>query len=97
MYMYMYMSVCVNVCVNVCVSLSLFLRAVPVAVAGCCGCCVLWLSWWRRERREETNRTTSQMIPSAVSLRIAETEQLYQAQRMIGGIGNVLLSAYSPT
>ena len=34
------------------------------------------------------------MIPSAVSLRIAETEQLYQAQRMIGGIGNVLLSTY---
>ena len=34
----------------------------------------------------------SQLIPSAVSLRIAETEQLYQAQRMIGGIGNVLLS-----
>ena len=33
----------------------------------------------------------SQLIPSAVSLRIAETEQLYQAQRMIGGIGNVLL------
>ena len=43
---------------------------------------------------EETNRT---MIPSAVSLRIAETEQLYQAQRMIGGIGNVLLSTYSQT
>ena len=41
---------------------------------------------------EETNRTNSQLIPSAVSLRIAENEQLYQAQRMIGGIGNVLLS-----
>ena len=34
----------------------------------------------------------SQLIPSAVSLRIAETEQFYQAQGMIGGIGNVLLS-----
>ena len=34
---------------------------------------------------------------SAVSLRIAQTEQLYQAQRMIGGIGNVLLSTYSQT
>ena len=32
------------------------------------------------------------MSPSAVSTRIAETEQLHQAQRMIGGIGNVLLS-----
>ena len=39
----------------------------------------------------------SQLIPSAVSLRIAETEQLYQAQRMIGGIDNVLLSTYSQT
>ena len=39
----------------------------------------------------------SQLIPSAVSLRIAETEQLYQAQRMLGGIGNVLLSTYSQT
>ena len=51
---------------------------------------------WRRERREETNRT---MSPSAVSLRIAETEaeQLYQAKRRIGGIGNVLLSTYAQT
>ena len=31
----------------------------------------------------------SQLIPSTVSLRIAETEQPYQAKRMIGGIGNV--------
>ena len=36
----------------------------------------------------------SQLIPSAVSLSIAETEQPYQAKRMIGGIGNVLLSTY---
>ena len=27
-----------------------------------------------------------------VSLKIAETEQLYQAQRMIGGIGNLFFS-----
>ena len=39
----------------------------------------------------------SQLILSAVSLRIAETEQLYQAQRMFGGIDNVLLSTYSQT
>ena len=93
-FIYMYRSVSVYVCVCVCVSLSLslFLRAVAVAVAGCCGCCVLWLLWWRREWREETNRTMSQLIPSAVSLRIAKTGELYQAQRIIGGIGNVLLS-----
>ena len=80
-YRYRYVCVCVSL------SLSLFLRAVAVAVAGC----------GEGERREETNRTMSQLIPSAVSLRIAETEQLYQAQRMIGGIGNVLLSTYSQT
>ena len=34
---------------------------------------------------------------AVVSLRVAETEQLYQAQRMFGGIGNVLLSTYSQT
>ena len=34
----------------------------------------------------------SQLVPSAVALKIAETENKYQAQRMIGGIGNVLLS-----
>ena len=39
----------------------------------------------------------SRLILSAVSLRIAETEQLYQAQGMFGGIGNVLLSIYSQT
>ena len=39
----------------------------------------------------------SQLIPSAVPLRITETEQLFQAQRMFGGIGNVLLSTYSQT
>ena len=33
----------------------------------------------------------------AVSLRIAETEQLYQAKRIFGGIGNVLLPTYSQT
>ena len=34
---------------------------------------------------------------AVASFRIAETEQLYQAQRMFGGIGNVLLSTYSQT
>ena len=34
---------------------------------------------------------------AVVSLRIAETEQLYQTQRMFGGICSVLLSTYSQT
>ena len=85
MYMYMYMCVCVCVCV--CVSFSLLLRVVAVAVAGCGG----------GGTEGGDKPTQSQLIPSAVSLRIAETEQLYQAQRMFVGIGNVLLSTYSQT
>ena len=34
---------------------------------------------------------------AVVSLRIAEIDQLYQAQRMFGGIGIVLLSTFSQT
>ena len=44
-----------------------------------------------RMRRGETNRT----IWAKVSLKIAETEKLYQVKRMIGGIGNMLFSTYS--
>ena len=44
-------------------------------------------------RRGETNRT----IWAKVSLKIAETEQLYQVKRMIGGIGDMLFSTYSQT
>ena len=50
---------------------------------------------WVRNRK--TNRTISQLVPSAVSLRITETEQLYQVKRMIEGIGNVPCSTYSQT
>ena len=74
--------------VQVHVRVRVRVRVCVCVVVVCCGC-------WKRKRREETNRIMSQLIPSAVSLRIAETEQLYQAQRMIGGIGNVLLSTYS--
>ena len=65
-------------------------------VIACCRCCRCGL-WWSRERKGGDKPKQSQLIPSAVSLRIAETEQLYQAQRMLGGIGNVLLSTYSQT
>ena len=41
----------------------------------------------------KTNRTTQQLIPSAVSLRRAGVEQLYQVKRMIGGIGNMCVPA----
>ena len=42
---------------------------------------------WRK-----TNRTIWWLIPSAVSLRRAGVEQLYQVKRMIGGIGNMFVS-----
>ena len=40
---------------------------------------------------------TPRSFPSAVSLRRAGVQQLYQVQRMIGGIGNVLFSTCSQT
>ena len=42
-----------------------------------------------------TNQTISQLVPSTVSLRITETEQLCQAKRTIGGIGHMLFSTDS--
>ena len=41
-------------------------------------------------KRDE--RQTESLIPSAVSLRRAGVEQLYQVRRMIGGIGNMCCS-----
>ena len=41
---------------------------------------------------EPNTNLISQLIPSAVSLRRAQVEQLYQAKRMIGGIGKMLFS-----
>ena len=35
------------------------------------------------------------LVRSAVSLRRAGVEQLYQVKRMIGGIGNMLFSIYA--
>ena len=79
------MSLCL--CLSVSVSLSL-----------CVACCVLL--WWRREermRRGETDPTIWLLIPARASLKIAETEQLYQAKRMIGGFGDMLFSICSRT
>ena len=46
--------------------------------------------FWRN-----TNLPISQLLPSAVSLRTTETEQLHQAKRMIGGNGNMLFTTDS--
>ena len=70
--------------VSVFVSLSLSLCVVVVVEGG-------------RGRRRETTRTIWLLIPARASLKIAETEQLYQVKRMIGGIGDMLFSIYSQT
>ena len=96
-YKYIYIKTIIHILVHVQVRVRVRVFVfVFVFVLACCCCCRCGL-WRRRDMREETNRTMSQLIPSAVSLRIAETEQLYQAQRKIGGIGNVLLSTDSQT
>ena len=80
-----YLSVFVQEPCRTCASLSFF---VSVFVTG--------LFFNATQTLPLTNRTISQLIPSAVSLRIAETE-LHQVKRMIGGIGNVLFLIYSQT
>ena len=60
-----------------------------VAMLACKSFVMLCL--WERK----TNRTTSHLVPSAVSIRIAGVEQCVQVKRMIGGIGNVSFSTYS--
>ena len=62
-------------------------------VIACC-CCYRCVAEEGEQGGDKPKQ--SQLIPSAVVLRIAETEQLFQAQRMFGGIDNVLLSTYSP-
>ena len=41
---------------------------------------------------ERQTLTISLLIPSAASLRRAGAEQLYQVERIIGGIGNMFVS-----
>ena len=48
-------------------------------------------------RRGETDRTIWLLIPVRASLKIAETEQLYQGKRMIGGIVDMLYSILTRT
>ena len=83
------LSLCLCLCA-LCVVVVLVVVAVVVAEGGEEG------GRERRERRE-TNRTIWLLIPSAVLLGIAETEQPYQVKRMIGRIGDMLFSISSQT
>ena len=74
-----------------CVLLLLLLLLRVVVVVVCCGCCGCGGGGG------ETDRTVWLLVPSEVSLRIAETQQLYQVKPMNGGIGNMLFSIYSQT
>ena len=86
------------VCETWVLSLSLCLCLCLSLRVACCVLCVLCcvLEGGRR-RRGETDRTIWLLIPARASLKIAETEQLYQVKRMIGGIGDMLFSIYSQT
>ena len=53
----------------------------------------MYMRRWSSGERAKTNRTISQLV----FFRTAETEQLYQGKRMIGGIGDMLFSIYSHT
>ena len=91
-----------SLCLSVSLSLCLCL-CVCVTVSVCCVLCFVCCCGGRggggRERRRtgETNRTIWLLIPAKVSLKRAETEQLYQVKRMIGGIGDMLFSICSQT
>ena len=64
----------------------------------CVVCCfVVVVEEGRGRRTGETNRTIWVQIPAKVSLKRAETDQLYQVKRMIGGIGDMLFSICSQT
>ena len=70
-----------------------------VVVVVCCCCCVgvVCVLCVGGGGGRDTNRTIWLLVPSEVSLRRAETEQLYQARQLIRGIGHVLFSTYSQT
>ena len=61
-----------------------------------CVVCVLCVCVGGRGGEEERRRS-GQLIPSGVSLRITEAEQLYQVKRMIGGLGKMLFLTCSQT
>ena len=77
-------------CISVSLSLCLCVFCVVVVVVV-----VVVEEGGEEEKGEETNRTIWLLIPAKVSLKNAETEQLYQVKRMIGGIGDMVLSIYS--
>ena len=78
-------------------SLSLSLR-LCVSVSVCCVLCVVVVEeGGGGGERERLIEHSGLLIPARASLKIAETEQLYQVKRMIGGIGDMLFSIYSQT
>ena len=58
-------------------------------VCVCCLCSVVSLCWLLC--------VLCVLIPSAISVKIAETEPPYQVKRLIGGLGDVLFSTCSQT
>ena len=88
-YIYIYMCVCGCVCVCVCVWCVFLCVGVCVCVCDRVGVLCVW------EGEEGGSGGGGDggwvvvvfVVPSAVSLRITEAQQLHQVKRMIGGIG----------
>ena len=95
-HIHLHLHIHIHVQVHVRVSVRVRVRVrVFFSVLACCCCCRCVVVEDGEEGGDKPKQ--SQLIPSAVSVRIVETEQLHQGQRMFGGIDNVLLSTYSQT
>ena len=80
-----------------CLVLSCLVLSFLVLSCLVLSCLVLWCVCVCIGVRVCWRAAHSPQFPSAVSLRRAGVQQLYQVQRMIGGIGNVLFSTCSQT
>ena len=85
-YIIIYIHISIFIYLHVHVHIRVRVFVFVLACCCCCrcgllrGCCVVGCCGGGGEREEETNRTISQLIPSAESLRVAETEQLCQVK-----------------
>ena len=87
-FLFLSLCLCVSLCVSVCCVLCVCVVVVVVVV-------MVVEEGGREEKGRK--RTMWLLIPAKVSLNIAQTEQLYQVKRMIGGIGDMLFSIHSQT
>ena len=101
MRMYIFKNMCVYLCVFVCVFMFVIVFVI-VCVCDCVVCVCVggggrgrggggWVGGW------VLCLSFARLILIAVALKITGAQQLHQVKRMIGGLGNMLLSVYSQT